>query len=95
MKQFKGTKGDWFCRGDKYFVLESKNTDETVVCGYPTIATINTTFINQAEAEANKNLLVNSKLLLEALQDLVKFCKENEVGAELELAENVINKALD
>ena len=32
--------------------------------------------------------------LLFALQDLVRYCEENENGAELELAHSVINKAL-
>jgi hypothetical protein len=38
-------------------------------------------------------VLENSFQLLEALQDLVKFCKENNVGAELEFAEEVLMNA--
>ena len=36
----------------------------------------------------------NSKfLLLEALEDLVKYCEENDTYAELDLAYDAINKA--
>ncbi len=35
----------------------------------------------------------NAKGLLEALKDLVKFCKDNNVGAELEFAEEQLKKA--
>ena len=38
-------------------------------------------------------ILENSFQLLEALQDLVRFCKENNVGAELEFAEEVFMNA--
>ncbi|ENA1795534.1 hypothetical protein ABF176_002381 [Flavobacterium psychrophilum] len=46
----------------------------------------------------NENLkhatvLENSFQLLEALQALVKFCKGNNVGAELEFAEEVLMNA--
>ena len=44
------------------------------------------------EQEANAKLIAAAPYLLEALIDLTKFCKENNIGAELELAENAINK---
>jgi len=38
----------------------------------------------------NAILFENAPELLLALQDLVKFCEDNNVGAELELAYNVL-----
>jgi len=45
------------------------------------------------ERVANAKLIANAPELLFALQDLVRFCKENNVGAELEFAEEVIMNA--
>ena len=44
--------------------------------------------------EANLKLIISAPELLEALQDLVKYCEENDNNAELELAYNALNKAL-
>ena len=46
------------------------------------------------ELEANMRLYAASPELIEALQDLVKYCEENDTHAELELAYNALNKAL-
>ena len=50
--------------------------------------------INIEEHIANGKLMALAPELLFALQDLVRFCKENNVGAELELAEKVLEKTL-
>jgi hypothetical protein len=51
------------------------------------------TQIDFDEANSIANLIATAPELLFALQDLVRFCKENNVGAELELAEKVLEKA--
>jgi len=48
-----------------------------------------------SENLANAKLIASAPQLLEALSDLVRFCEENNVGAELELAKNVIQKATE
>lgn len=40
----------------------------------------------------NATLFENATQLLEALQDLVRFCEDNNTGAELELALDVLEK---
>lgn len=50
--------------------------------------------MNNEEMKNNAKLIASSPELLFALQDLVRFCKENNVGAELELAEKALEKAL-
>ena len=40
----------------------------------------------------NATLFENAPNLLEALEDLVRFCEDNNVGAELELALDVLER---
>ena len=70
--KFRGTKGQWYVSGDKYATIESRNMDEKIVVTYPTIATINSTFINFEEFRANALLISKSPEMLEMLQK----CKE-------------------
>lgn len=44
--------------------------------------------------DENAKLIAASPDLLEALKDLVRYCEENNVGAELELSHSAIEKAL-
>jgi hypothetical protein len=60
MKKFKGTKGQWYVNGDKYATIESRNTDEKIVVIYPTIATVNSTFIDIEEFRANALLIAEA-----------------------------------
>lgn len=87
------TKGEFELRKNRIFVKGTYNSIATVEVqkNYEDI-----TFkpIIDIEAVANANLLCASKDLLYALQDLTRFCEENNVGAELELANNAIAKAL-
>ena len=39
------------------------------------------------------NFFTNAPILFEALQDLVRYCEENKVGAELEFAKDVLMKS--
>lgn len=69
MKDFKGTGGDWFLSGDKYPMIESKNTCDKIIVTHPTIATINSTFISEEEYKANSRLMASSKKLLEKVME--------------------------
>ena len=95
--KFKGSEGKWNCvfTSNKKRAVRNKGG---LIC----ILTKPTRFSGQderydAELEqmrADQRLIASAPELLEALQDLVMFCKEKKVGAELEFAENVIKEAL-
>ena len=97
MKDFKGSQGKWGCvfTSDKRRAVRNKRG---IIC----ILTKPMRYSGQderyeKELEENLNdqrLIAASPLLLNALQDLVKFCEENNVGAELELAYEAINEAV-
>ena len=71
--EFKGTPGKWYILGmEKWFRIESKHIDERSICIYPTIATINTTFIKEDEARANAQLISKSKEMLQMLQQIAE-----------------------
>ena len=103
MKTFKGTKGEWWacCTDDdrtSHYVFVGDG--EATICAMRSNDKSEKHFeansyeLSILERNANAKLIAAAPDLLEALQDLVKFCEENETGAELELAENAINKAL-
>ena len=97
MKNFKGSQGKWSCvfTSDKKRAIRNSGG---IIC----VLTKPTRYSGQDERyekdlEENLNdqrLIAASPLLLNALQDLVRFCEENNVGAELELAYEAINAAV-
>ncbi len=94
---FKGSEGKWGCvfTSNKKRAVRNKGG---LIC----ILTEPTRFSGQDERydneleqmRADQKLIANAPELLKALEELVMFCKENNVGAELEYAENVIKEAL-
>lgn len=67
----KHTKGQWYVSGgDKYATIESRNMDEKIVVTYPTIATVNSTFINVEEFRSNAKLISHAPELLQMVSDL-------------------------
>ena len=84
MKQLEITKGDWELLQDEYWCeVQVKNPLKS-------ICAINS---NIKEFKANGKLISNAPKLFEALQDLVRYCEENKVGAELEFAKDVLLKS--
>lgn len=84
MKQLEITKGDWELLQDEYWCeVQVKNPLKS-------ICAINS---NIEEFKANGKLISNAPKLFEALQDLVRYCEENKVGAELEFAKDVLLKS--
>ena len=66
------TKGQWYVSGgDKYATIQSRNMDEKIVVTYPTIATVNSTFIDFEEFRANAKLIASAPELLKACQSLI------------------------
>jgi hypothetical protein len=88
MKEFKGTQGEW--RVIHEINVTSKNYRAICACGTFDSKEKSSQDINQANAK----LIAAAPKLLKALQDLVRYCKENQVDAVLELSEQAINEAL-
>ena len=87
------TKGEFETRGNRIFIKDTYKSIATIEV-QKNYEDITFKLIEDIEAIANGKLFTASKDLLEALQDLVRFCKENKVGAELEMAEKALEKAL-
>jgi len=66
------TKGDWFVQGDKYPTIQSRHNGDGIKT-YPTIATVNSTFIEYEEYCANAKLIAAAPELLEALQEVISI----------------------
>ena len=90
--EFKGTKGNWLSV-QRNRVIYITNKDMVLVCELDFTPTDG---FFQPIPEAvlfNSKLITSAPDILFALKDLVKYCEENNVGAELELAKDAINKA--
>ena len=83
MKQLEITKGDWQLLQDEFWCEVQIKEPLKSICA------INS---NVEEFKANAKLISNAPKLFEALQDLVRFCEENKVGAELEFAKDILFK---
>lgn len=60
----------WKLVGEKYFTIERINTDDKIVVTYPTVATVNTTFIDEKQAKENALLISKAPEMLEFLIEL-------------------------
>ncbi len=87
MKEFKGTKGEW-----EVYKANPKMVLTDLGAYKPSAIMLST--CDKKEMLSNAKLIAAAPLILYALQDLVRYCEENETHAELELAKEAINKAL-
>lgn len=76
------TKGEWFVFGEKYFMIESKNNHPRSTVTHPTIATVNTGFIDFKVAEANAKLIAAAPKMFELLKEslsILEWFMENTI----------------
>lgn len=65
------TKAQWYVNGgEKYATIESRNTNDKIVVTHPTIATVNSTFIDIEEFRSNAKLIADSPNLLATLKQI-------------------------
>lgn len=84
MKKLEITKGKWeFYQKEHWCEVQIKEPLKS-------ICAINS---NIEEFKANGKLISNASKLYEALKDLVRYCEDNNVGAELEFAKDVLLKS--
>ncbi len=97
MKEFKGTKGEWFacCLEDKPHFLFANET-ETTICAFCQKQDLGKD-LTLEEVVANAKLIAAAPELLEALQELLKWTSHfpPAMNIEIEKANNAINKALN
>jgi len=95
IEKFKGTQGNWKVfpqfNHSQYHVWYKVGRDDGD--GYIGESACNITTRDDVRAEANAKLISAAPDLLEALQDLVKYCEDNDNHAELGLAKSAIKKA--
>ncbi|MDR4892246.1 MULTISPECIES: hypothetical protein [unclassified Chryseobacterium] len=65
MSEFKGTKGNLSITGEKYFVIDCRDSGTV-----KTIATVNTTSIPIEEAKGNATIFIKSYAMLEILKEV-------------------------
>jgi hypothetical protein len=104
-KEFKGTKGEWELKPNQcYNEIVSKNNTykknstifrvSTIIHKVSHEGEISTCNFSE-EDNANAKLIAATPDLLEALQDLLRYCEDNDVLANTDLAKSAISKALD
>lgn len=97
MKTYKGSKGKWVCVFTSNKSRAVRNKGGIICTLHKPSRYSGQDERYEQELEENLNdqrLIAAAPLLLYALQDLIKFCEENNLGAELELAYDAINEAV-
>ena len=97
MREFKGTKGKWVYnenRDTHDSIIHSENAKEEF--GY--ISNDRGGVVGSSEwiwlKPEDAYLIASAPELLEALQDLVRYCEDNNVGAILDMAKRAIDKSI-
>jgi hypothetical protein len=94
------TQGKWYVKGIIYPTIESRNEDSKKVITYPTIATVNHSFIAEQEYRANAKLIASAPALLEACINALKDIQNINKGLIAEgkhgyvLMETELNNAI-
>jgi hypothetical protein len=96
MTKFRGTKGKWYVSGgDKYATIESRDMDEKIAVTHPTIATINSTFLDIEEFKANALLISKSRELLEMVFKISKGFNDDEKHLIVSKARELIKQSTE
>jgi hypothetical protein len=96
MAEFKGTKGKWYVSGgDKYATIQSTGMDEKIAVTHPTIATINSTFLDIEEFRANALLISKAPEMLEMLAKISKGFNDDEKHLIVSKARQLIKQSTD
>ena len=92
MKEFKGTNGS-FSDGKKGWKVGKRETNG--VKGYEVHWSDDGECVTDHVYELEDAVLIaNAPELLEALQDIVRFCEDNNTSVNLEFAKDVINRVI-
>ena len=88
--EFKGTKGRTVVIGGKYFTIEAFNDNANELQTFPTIATVNTTFVSNETAEANAYLIADAFNVRQSIDCSLTELKQRHDEA-MELLRGVTN----
>lgn len=88
--EFKGTKNEWYIGEHRQNGIQiGCSQSHYVACAYRGGADR-----NDDEVIANAQLIAAAPELLDALQDVVRFCEDNDINIVLDYAKETISKAL-
>lgn len=97
MTKFKGAEGKWGCvfTSDKSRAVRNKGGLIAKMYKPSKYNGQDERYDSELEeVRCNQRLIASAPELLDALQDLIRFCEDNNVGAELEYANDVVKNAI-